>query len=155
MVRRAFGIVTAFVALTACSDATGAISTHALVDRLPMDSIVASLGVDTRSRGLLIATGQTDDPTAGRFERTYTIEFAAEPAGGGTLIRLADKVREAAIARGAPVSSRSSDGETSESMTYTTAVVKGSIVVVAAKASSADLDRYMVVVSETHRIGRQ
>jgi hypothetical protein len=154
MVRRALGIVTAFAVLAGCSEATGAISTHPLVDRLPMDSIVASLGVDTRSRGLLIGTGQNDDPAAGRFEHTYTIEFAAQSPASQTLTRLADKVREAAIARGAPVSSRSSVGDASESMTYATAVVNGSIVVVAAKPSSGDLDRYVVVVSETHRVGR-
>ena len=151
MDRRALGLAAAFAVMVACSDATGTIATHALVDSLPMDSIVASLGVDTRTRGLFLGGGHNDEPTAGRFEHTYTVEFAATPPAARTLSLLAEKVRAAAIARGAPVGSRSSDGETTESMTYRTTVVTGSIVVVAAKPSSPDLDRYVVVVSETHR----
>ncbi|HUQ83219.1 MAG TPA: hypothetical protein VM076_18850 [Gemmatimonadaceae bacterium] len=154
MVRRLVGFAMALAVSLGCSEATGTVSTHALVDKLPMDSIVASLGVDTRTRGLMIAGGHNDEPTAGRFEHTYTIEFAAQPPGGHTLSLLADKVRAAAIARGAPVNSRSSAGETSESMTYATSFVRGSIVVAVAKPSSAELDRYVVVMSETHRLTR-
>ena len=153
MLRRVLGFAAVCVMATACSRPTAAIATHALVDKLPMDSIVASLGVDTRSRGLMIAGGHNDEPTAGRFEHTYTIEFAAQPQQVNTLMRLAEKVRQAAISRGAPIGSRSSDA-TSETMTYTTAVVSGSIVIVAAKPSSPELDRYVVVVSETHRRNR-
>jgi hypothetical protein len=150
MDRRALGLAAAFAITVACSEATGTIAPHALVDSLPMDSIVASLGVDTRTRGLFFSGGHNDEPTAGRFEHTYTVEFAATPPAARTLSLLAEKVRAAAIARGAPVGSRSS-GETTESMTYHTAVVTGSIVVLAARPSSPDLDRYVVVVSETHR----
>ena len=147
-------IVIAALAVVACTQASGSAPSRQVLADLPLDSLVKSLGPQFAAKGISVAGGQNHDLVGGLFEDTYTVEFAAQPGDVPTLALFSSRLRDVVSRRARVMGGGSSDG-TYQSIMFVADSTTGWVHVVPAKPSSADFDRFVVVVTETRQKGNR
>lgn len=138
----------AIVAVVAYSRAGAKTRVRPAFVELPMDSIVKTLGAGVAQGEVRVSSGSNDALVAGRFERTYTLEFTAPKPDADVVHDLADRLRAFATHRGVQVTSSWRGEEAMESIGFTAPGANGWIAVMALKRRSENLDHFVVIVRE-------